>query len=162
MMAFRRSPLLGGLTFALLGCASVTFAADGPAPVAALHAADDSWTKAYNSGDVATVAGLYDEHAVIYPPGSPPVHGRTAIHAFFAKDNPEFVRGGLIFSLGAGPDGGVSGNWGWSSGTYKVNDKAGRVVDAGWYFSVSRKVSGKWLYVRDSWNSNGPQAPAKQ
>jgi hypothetical protein len=32
------------------------------------------------------------------------------------------------------------------------------------HFSVSRKVAGKWLYVRDAWNSDGPptQAPAKK
>jgi hypothetical protein len=49
---------------------------------------------------------------------------------------------------------------GWSSGTWTVRDKEGKVLDSGWYFSVSRKVGGKWLYVRDSWNSNGPATPA--
>jgi hypothetical protein len=57
------------------------------------------------------------------------------------KDNAEFLRGGLIFSLGPKPDGGVEGNSGWSSGTYVVKDKNGRVVDTGWYSSVSRKVA---------------------
>jgi hypothetical protein len=104
---------------------------------------------------------------VIYPPGAPPAHGRAAIHAFFVKDNADFLRGVLIFSLGAKPDGGVTGYMGWSSGTYAAKDKTGHVVDTGWCFSVSRKVAGKWLYVRDAWNSDGPppqtksQAPAK-
>jgi hypothetical protein len=26
--------------------------------------------------------------------------------------------------------------------------------------SVSKKSGGKWLYVRDAWNSNKPSAPA--
>jgi hypothetical protein len=71
----------------------------------------------------------------------------------------EFAKTGLAFALDANPDGGVSGNMGWSSGTWTVKDKEGKVLDSGWYFSVSRKVGGKWLYVRDSWNSNGPAAP---
>jgi ketosteroid isomerase-like protein len=164
MIAFRKSAFICGLTVALLGFTLRSFASDVPSPVAAVHAADDSWVKAYNSGDLDTVVSLYDENAVIYPPGAPPAHGRAAIRAFFVKDNAEFLRGGLIFSLGTKPDGGVAGDLGWSSGTYMIKDKAGRVVDTGWYFSVSRKVAGRWLYVRDAWNSDGPptQTPAKK
>jgi hypothetical protein len=73
---------------------------------------------------------------VVYPPGAPPAHGRAAIHAFFVKDNADFLRGGLIFSLGAKPDGGVTGYMGRSSGTYAVKDKTGHVVDTGLIFAV--------------------------
>jgi hypothetical protein len=93
---------------------------------------------------------------VVYPAGAAPAHGSAAIRAFFAKDNAEFLKGGLSFSLGAKRDGAVTGNLGWASGTYVVKDKGGRVVDKGWYFSVSRKVGGKWLYIRDAYNSDGP------
>jgi ketosteroid isomerase-like protein len=167
MIGFRKTAFLFGLTITLFGFGLRSFALDAPSPVVAVHAADDTWVNAYNSGDLDTVVSLYDEHAAIYPPGAPPVHGGAAIRTFFVKDNAEFLRSGLIFSLRAKPDGGVAGNVGWSSGTYAVKDKAGHVVDTGWYFSVSRKVAGKWLYVRDAWNSDGPppqtksQAPAK-
>ena len=93
-------------------------------------------------------------------PGATPVHGRAAIREFFTKDNAEFVKGDLAFELAANPDGGVSGDMGWSSGTWTVKDKTGQVVDSGWYFSVSRKAGGKWIYVRDSWNSDKPASPA--
>jgi len=46
----------------------------------------------------------------------------------------------------------------WSSGTYVLKDKAGHVIDTGKYLSVSKKKDGKWLYVRDTWNSDGPPA----
>jgi ketosteroid isomerase-like protein len=143
---------------AILACAVQAFAANAPSTVAAVHAADDSWVKAYNAGNLDAVVSLYDDAAVIYPPGTAPARGSSAIRAYFAKDNAEFLRAGLIFSLDAKADGGVTGDTGWSSGTYKVKDKAGRLVDAGWYFSVSRKVAGRWLYVRDAWNSAGPPA----
>ena len=117
-----------------------------------------SGVKAYNAGDVATVASLHDEHAVLLPPGAPAAHGRAAIRAFLAKGMAASSKNGVTFTLGAKPDGGVSGDMGWASGSYTVKDKSGRVVDAGKYLSVSRKKDGKWLYIRDTWNSDGPPA----
>jgi hypothetical protein len=75
VIAFRRSAFLCGLTIALLGFALGSFAADVPARIAAIHAADDSWVNAYNSGDLDTVISLYDEHAVIILPEH---HARAA------------------------------------------------------------------------------------
>lgn len=145
---------------ALAVCCSNAWAADHVGEVAAIHAADQVWLKGYNSGDVDTVVSLYSEDAVLLPPGASSAHGRTAIRAFFEKDMAASAKDGIKFSLGAKPDGGVSGDMGWSSGTYTVKDKSGRVVDTGKYLSVSRKKDGKWLYVRDTWNSDGPPASA--
>jgi hypothetical protein len=39
-----------------------------------------------------------------------------------------------------------------------VTDKAGKVLDSGKYLSVSKRIGGKWLYVRDTWNSDAPAA----
>jgi ketosteroid isomerase-like protein len=136
-------------------------AADSAAEVAALHAVDQVWVKSYNGGDVDTVASLYDEHAMLMPPGAPVANGRAAIHAFFAKDMAESSKAGLKFSLGPKPDGGASGDLGWASGTYEVKDKSGKVVDKGKYLSVSVKKGGKWLYVRDTWNSDGAPPSAE-
>ena len=167
MTGLRSNAYLWGVAIVLFGITLRPSAADTSSPVAAIQAADDRWLTAYNSGDLDTVVGLYDEQAVIYPPGARPVHGTAAIRAFFVNDNAEFLRAGLTFSIGTKRDGGVTGKWGWSSGTYTVKDKSRSVVDTGWYFSVSRNVAGKWLYVRDAWNSDGPppqaaQAPAKK
>jgi ketosteroid isomerase-like protein len=152
---------LFGMMVALALCSIESSAAGLAADVAALRAVDQVWVKAYNAGDVDTVVGLYDEHAVLLPPGAPGANGRAAIRAFFAKDIAASAKDGVIFSLGAKPDGGVSGDMGWASGTYVVKDKSGRVVDTGKYLSVSRKKGGKWLYVRDTWNSDGPPASAE-
>ena len=64
-------------------------AADSAQDVAALQAVDQAWLKAYNGGDAATLASLYDEQAVLLPPGAPAVSGRAAIRAYFAKDTAE-------------------------------------------------------------------------
>lgn len=135
--------------------------ADSAKEIAALQAADQSWAKAYNAGNADAVAGLYDEQAVLLPPGAPGVKGRAAIKAFFVKDTAESQKAGVTFTLGSNPAGGVTGDMGWQSGTYAVKDKAGRVVETGKYLSVSMKKGGKWLYVRDTWNADGAAAPAE-
>ena len=123
-------------------------------------AVDLNWAKAYNSGNADAVASLYDEQAVLLPPGAPAVSGRAAIKAFFAKDTAESQKAGVTFTLGPKPAGGVSGDMGWQSGSYAVKDKAGKTVETGKYLSVSTKKDGKWLYVRDTWNADGAAAPA--
>jgi ketosteroid isomerase-like protein len=88
------------------------------------------------------------------------VSGRAAIRGFFAREMDGAKKAGVAFSLGAKPAGGVSGGMGWQSGTYAVKDKAGKVVEAGKYLSVSKKQGGgKWLYVRDTWNADGASPP---
>lgn len=138
------------------------FAADGTADVAAMHAVDQAWLKAYNAADGDALAALYDEKAVLMPPGAPAAHGRAAIKAFLAADSAASAKAGVAFHLGANPDGGVNGDLGWVSGTYSVTDKSGKVIDSGKYLSVSKKQAGKWLYFRDTWNSDGapPAEPA--
>jgi uncharacterized protein (TIGR02246 family) len=141
----------------------VAVAADPPAEVAAIHAVDQAWVKAYNSGDVDTVVSLYAEDAVLLPPGAPQANGRAAIRTYFEQDIAAAAKGGIKVSLGAKADGGASGHMGWSSGTYVAKDKSGHVVESGKYLSVSKKIDGKWLYVRDTWNSDGtPASPPAQ
>jgi uncharacterized protein (TIGR02246 family) len=136
-------------------------AADSAKEMAALQAVDQNWAKAYNAANADAVASLYDEQAVLLPPNAPGVKGRAAIKAFFVKDMAESQKAGVAFILGPNPAGGVSGDLGWQSGTYAVKDKAGKVVEAGKYLSVSRKKDGKWLYFRDTWNADSAPAPVE-
>jgi ketosteroid isomerase-like protein len=148
-------------TLALMAFGVEASAADSAKEIAALQAADQSWAKAYNAGNADAVASLYDEQAVLLPPGAPGVNGRAAIKSFFAKDTAESQKAGVTFTLGPKPAGGVSGDMGWQSGTYAVKDNSGKVVETGKYLSVSKKKSGKWLYVRDTWNADGAPAAAE-
>jgi ketosteroid isomerase-like protein len=158
MKTLKNTSTLVGISIALAVIATASLGADPSAEVAAIHAVDQVWVKAYNAGDVDTVVSLYAEHAILLPPGVPSANGRTAIRAFFVKDIAAATKDGFNFILGDKPGGGVSGDLGWASGTYIVKDKAGNPVDSGKYLSVSKKIDGKWLYIRDAWNSDG--APA--
>jgi len=148
------------ILFAVLAFAGSAFAADTAAEVKALHDVDQAWLKAYNAADADALAALYAENAILLPPGAPGVHGRAAIRTFFAADSAAAQKAGVAFHLGAKPDGGANGDMGWASGTFSVTDKSGKVVEAGKYLSVSKKEGGKWLYLRDTWNSDGA-APAE-
>jgi len=157
MKTLRKPAHLFGLAVVLV-TGGIQLSAADPAEVAAIHAVDDVWVKSFNAGDVDTMVAQYDEHAVLLPPGAPAANGQAAISAFFAKMVADAAKDGFAFTLGAKPAGGARGDFGWSSGSYVVKDKTGHVVDTGKYLSVSRKKDGKWLYVRDTWNSDGPPA----
>jgi len=125
---------------------------------AAIRAQTTDWIKAYNSGDAKAIAALYAEDALLLPPGAPAAKGRAAIMAFIAKDIAGSKAAGATFAIDPKTDVGVAGEMGWESGTYMVTVK-GATVDAGKFLSVSRKKDGKWLYIRDTWNSDAPAAP---
>lgn len=151
----------------LAACAVVAgalpaLAADKAGEVAAIHAVDQAWLKAYTAADADAVSKLYDENAVLLPPGAGPLQGRAAIKAYFAKDATETAKAGMTLVMGDNPAGGANGDMGWASGTFVVKDKSGKTVDSGKYLSVSKKVNGKWLYLRDTWNSDTPPPPAKK
>jgi uncharacterized protein (TIGR02246 family) len=133
----------------------------GPAPgadEAAIRAQTTAWMKAYNAADAKSVAALYADDAMLAPPEAPAAAGRTAILAFFTKDVAGAKSAGLTLSVTGTTDVGVSGDLGWESGTYAATVK-GAVVGTGKFLSVSRKKDGKWLYIRDTWNSDA--APKK-
>jgi ketosteroid isomerase-like protein len=97
---------------------------------------------------------------VLLPPGAPAANGNAAIHAYLAKDMAESAKAGVMFSIGAKPEVGTSGDLAWESGTYAVKAKSGASVEIGKYLTVYKKSGGKWLIIRDTWNSDAPPAPA--
>ena len=144
----------------LTGYAAAASAADASKEEAAIRAVNQAWVKAYNAADAKAISSLYAEQAVLLPPGAPAARGNAAINAYFTADTAEAAKAGVTFSLGAKTDVGVSGDLAWESGTYAAKAKSGATVDVGKYLTVYRKTGGKWLIVRDTWNSDAPQATA--
>jgi ketosteroid isomerase-like protein len=103
---------------------------------------------------------MYWEDAVLQPPGAPAATGRAAIRKFLADDTAATRGAGLTMNI---PEAGavdVSGDLAYEAGTYTVTDASGATVDGGKYIGVFQKRNGKWLYIRDTWNSDNPPAPA--
>jgi hypothetical protein len=88
--------------------------------------------------------------------------GRAAIREFLAGDSAAVKAAGLTMNI---PEAGavdVSGNLAYEAGAYTVTDASGATVDAGKYIGVFEKRDGKWLYIRDTWNSDNAPAPAAE
>lgn len=163
MSQFRNMAIIAASVIALAGCAQTAPpAANTAADEAAIRAMDAAWIKATAAGDADAKAALYAEDAVWAAPGAPAVRGRAAILETFKKDAAAAAAAGLSFKLGTTSDVGVSGDLGWSSGTYTATDKSGATVDSGKYLGVLRKKDGNWQYIRDTYNSDvgPPAAPA--
>lgn len=159
MTTITKAAILAFSLAALAVCSIDSAAANPAADVAAMHASDAAWAKAYNANDADAAARLYDANAVLMPPGAPAARGRAAIRAYLAQDMAASAKAGVMLEIKPGSDGGVSGSMGWVSGAYVAKDKSGKVVDSGKFLSVSKKEGGKWYYIRDTWNSDHAPAP---
>ena len=151
-------------TLMLLVAGSLTLAACGQTvpstsgESSAIRSAQDAWYKSYNSGDGAAVAALYADDAVVMPPNVPAARGIAAIRDYYSKAAPEFQASGLTAVEGPAGDIGISGDLAWQGTTYTVTDKAGATVEAGKVLTLLQRRGGKWMIIRDTWNSDA--APA--
>ena len=139
-------------------CAGRAARRNTAAEEAALKAATATWLEAYNAGDVEKIVALYAEDGVLMPPHAAVATGHAAIRAFLTADTAGAKAAGVKLVPGA-TVAGVAGDTGWESGSYTATDASGATVDSGSYLSVSRKVNGKWLYIRDTYNSDRPLPP---
>ena len=148
-----------GTALVLNACSAPPAAAPPPVDTAADEAAlkgiTTEWLKAYNEGDVEKIVAMYTEDAVLMPPHAPVANGHAGIRAFLATDTAAAKTAGIKLVPGASTAG-VVGDTGWESGSYTATDASGATVDSGSYMSVSKKSNGKWLYIRDTYNSDRP------
>ena len=116
------------------------------------------WAAAYNSGDVESIVAKYSDNAVVTPPGAAAAAGHDAIREFLTKDSAGAKAAGVTLAISDGDEAGVAGDLAWHGGAYTVNDANGNAVDSGSYLEVLQNIDGKWMVVRDIWNSD--RAPA--
>jgi uncharacterized protein (TIGR02246 family) len=156
MGALRTAIVATAAVLMLAGCQ--TAARDTSADEAVIRKSAPAWAAAYNAGDADRLAAMYWDDAVLYPPGAPAAVGRVAIRKFLAADTAATRGAGLTMNI---PEAGavdVSGDLAYEAGSYTVTDASGATVDAGKYIGVFQKRDGKWLYIRDTWNSDMPPA----
>jgi uncharacterized protein (TIGR02246 family) len=135
-------------------------AEDTSADEAVIKASAPAWADAYNAQDADKLAAMYWDDATLQPPGAPAATGHDAIRAFLAADSANTRNAGLTMNIPQAGAVDVSGDLAYEAGTFTVTDASGAVVDKGKYIGVFQKRDGKWLYIRDTWNSDNPPAPA--
>ena len=132
--------------------------ATAPAPAAdreAVSAVNAAWFKAYNAHDVDAISALYADDAVVSAPGAPSARGAAAIKEAFRKDIAAATKAGISNNAGTSEELGVSGDLAWEWNTYSATDKSGKVVEKGKYVTLFERRNGKWVIIRDIWNSDG-------
>jgi uncharacterized protein (TIGR02246 family) len=161
MRTMRHLAFVVGTAIAWSACApAAPPPVDAAAEEAALKAVTAAWLSAYNAGDVEKIVAMYAEDAVLMPPHAPVATGHAAIRAYLTADTAGAKAAGVKLVPGAATAG-AAGDTGWESGSYTIADASGATVDSGSYLSVARKSNGKWLYIRDTYNSDRPvPAPA--
>lgn len=159
-MARTRLPLALLLAVALLplACSSALHAVGASPDLARLEAESLVWFQHYAAADADAMADLYAMDALIMPPNAAPVSGRKAICEFLGADAAGSRAAGIRLRNRAVTGSGIDGDTGWISGSYDVLDAGGAVLDSGSYLSVHRRIDGRWLYIRDTWNSERPLA----
>ena len=69
----------------------------------------------------------------------------------------ELQAAGITLELNDDDKAAASGDLGYHSGSFVVKDASGAVIDSGNYLAVmQRQADGKWLMIRDTWNSDRP------
>ena len=142
------------------GCARTPPPQDVAADKAKLETDALSWFDHFANADSEGIANLYAEDALVLPPGEPAVSGRPAIKSYFGAMAAGTKAAGISLKQTTLTGSDVSGDLGWISGTYAAQDSSGATVDTGKFLSVHHRTSGAWLYVRDTWTSDRPPAPA--
>ena len=119
---------------------------------------------AFNTGDVETLVAMYAPDAEVMAPGNPRAVGHEAIRAVLAKESAAMQAAGVTLELNDDDKAAASGDLGYHSGSFVVKDSGGNVIDSGNYLAVlQRQADGKWLLLRDTWNSDRPPpAPAAE
>lgn len=146
---------------ALAGCQK-TAVVDTAAIEAEVKAGVHTWLASYNAGDADAIAARYADDAIVMSPGAPAATGREAIRAMIAEQSAAAKAAGITLAALDGDTAGVSasGDIAWHSGAYTVSDASGAVIDSGNYMEVQKNIDGRWLIIRDIWNSDRPPAVA--
>jgi len=143
-------PLRSAVFAATLAFAAAAVAKGGP-PADSSKVFEDHFRK----GEVEAVAAMYAEDGMMLPPNHAGVQGRAAIAAF-AK---EMTDAGFSLKITPTSDW-AEGALAARSGSFIVLDKDQKEVDHGKWVEVWRRgADGKWLMVRDIWNSDVPPPP---
>jgi uncharacterized protein (TIGR02246 family) len=160
-----RSPtlfVLLALTFTFLSCATPSEEMDVATVRKAIEETNTQFVQAFQQGDAAAVAALYTEEAVLLPPNSGIIRGRTAVEETFKSLIEMGVKDLSLTTV----DVGGSGDMAYEIGRYALTvqpEGQAAMADSGKYVVVWKKqVDGSWKLHVDIWNTSLPMAAPQE
>ncbi|HEX9303079.1 MAG TPA: SgcJ/EcaC family oxidoreductase [Thermoanaerobaculia bacterium] len=140
---------------ACIGCATSGSTSDAASQILRL---DTEWSQAAQRRDADRVVSFWADDATVFPPGSPPVIGKSAIREFVAKSfqTPGFSISWKTTSVVVSR----SGDFAYATGTNRVTFSGAegkQVAMDGKAVTVwRREPGGVWKCVIDIWNDVSP------
>ena len=144
-------PVIAGVLLECVGCAS----AGGPTDVQSqILQLDAEWSLAAQGRDVDRVVSFWADDAIVFPPGSPAVAGKSAIREFVAKSfqTPGFRISWKTTTVGVSRSGDVAYTTGTNRITFSAPDGRQVTVEGKAVAVWRREKDGAWKCVIDIWN----------
>ncbi len=113
---------------------------------------NDALEAGFVNGDPAAITGLYTDEAEIFPTGSAPIKGKTAIQSFWQKALDGGVKRSKVTTMSLDE----LGDTAIEIGHYTMFGANEQQLDEGKLLVVWKKQDGQWRLHRDIWNTNLP------
>jgi uncharacterized protein (TIGR02246 family) len=102
------------------------------------------------AGDGAAIAALYTEDGQLLPPATTTITGRQGIAAYWQGAIGAGVKSATLKTTEAE----CHDDTAHEVGEYRLMTADGKVIDAGKYIVLWKRVEGQWKLHRDIWNTN--------
>jgi ketosteroid isomerase-like protein len=140
--------------------AAVVPAIDNEQVKAEIQAIENDFAVVYNTGNIDALT-YYADDATSYFSGKMPLVGKDAIHQSMKEELANFVKGDKISFETKEVYVTENGNHVMEIGAFQFSDSTGVKLRSGNYFSLFKKIDGKYKCIRDMGNSepNEPNEP---
>ena len=127
---------------------------DMEAVKAEIQAVETAWATAQNAKDINALMALYADEAISMTDGAPSLNGKAAIQAYQEAEFTKIPEGQT--SEYTVQDVYGDGEIVTEVGTGVTKDASGSVVRTGKYVAIWKKMDGKYVCIREIYNSDAP------
>jgi uncharacterized protein (TIGR02246 family) len=144
-------PVIAGALLACVGCASAGSEAAVRSQILRL---DADWSRVAQDRDVDQALSYWADDAIVFPPGSPAMVGKTAIREFVVKSfqTPGFSISWKTTTVAVSRSGDVAYTTGTNRVTFSAPDGKQVTVEGKAVAVWRRQKDGAWKCVIDIWN----------
>jgi uncharacterized protein (TIGR02246 family) len=119
-----------------------------------IQALEIAWATAQNAKDINALMAMYGDDAISMTDGAPSLNGKAAIQAYQEAEFAKAPAG--LNSTYTVQDVYGDGETVTEVGTGVTKDASGTVVRTGKYVAIWKKMDGKYVCIREIYNSDAP------